>query len=67
MHWESLRYPEYVSFNNTVYQHGEPIRWGEFARNAFYNVEILALPQRWFNDYRSLANVWLLPMLVMSR
>ena len=66
VHWESLRYPEFVSFNNTVYQHGEPIRWGQFARNAFYNVEILALPQRWFNDYRSLANLWLLPMLVMA-
>jgi hypothetical protein len=66
VHWESLRYPEFVSFNNTVYQHGEPIRWGQFARNAFYNVEILALPQRWFNDYRSLANVWLLPMLLVA-
>jgi len=66
VHWESLRYPEFVSLNNTVYQHGEPIRWGQFARNAFYNVEILALPQRWFNDYRSLANVWLLPMLLVA-
>ena len=66
VHWESLRYPDFVSFNNTVYQHGEPIRWGQFARNAFYNVEILALPQRWFNDYRSLANVWLLPMLLVA-
>ena len=34
VHWESLRYPEFVSFNNTVYQHGEPIRWAQFARNA---------------------------------
>jgi hypothetical protein len=66
VHWELLRYPEFVSFNNTVYQHGEPIRWGRFARNAFYNLEILALPQRWFNDYRSLANVWLLPMLLVA-
>jgi len=66
MHWESLRYSEFVSFNNTVYQPGEPIRWAQFARNVFYNVEILALPQRWFNDYRSLSNVWLLPMLLVA-
>jgi hypothetical protein len=66
VHWESLRYPEFVSFNNTVYQHGEPTEWGPFARNVFYNVEILLLPQRWFNDYRSLANVWLLPMLLVA-
>jgi hypothetical protein len=66
VHWESLRYPEYVSFNNTVYEHGEPTRWGTFARNVFYNIEILLLPQRWFNDYRSLANIWLLPLLLVA-
>jgi hypothetical protein len=35
------------------------------AKVFYYNVEILALPQRWFNDYRSLANVWL-PALVVT-
>ena len=30
------------------------------------DVEILALPHRWFNDYRSLANVWLPALLVMA-
>ncbi len=34
-------------------------------RSVYYNTEILVLPQRWFNDYRSLANVWL-PVLVVS-
>ena len=27
MHWESLRYHAYVSFNNTVYNPGAPIDW----------------------------------------
>ncbi len=65
MHWESLRYPGYVSFNNTVYRPGGPVDWAGFARSVYYNVEILALPHRWFNDYRSIANVWL-PVLFVS-
>jgi len=64
-HWESLRYPGYVSFNNTVYSPGGPVDWAGFVRSVYYNTEILLLPQRWFNDYRSLANVWL-PVLVVS-
>jgi hypothetical protein len=64
-HWESLRYPGYVSFNNTVYSPGGPVDWAGFVRSVYYNTEILVLPQRWFNDYRSLANVWL-PVLVVS-
>ena len=59
VHWESLRYPAYVSFNNTVYDPGAPLDWPAFLRTIYYNVEILAFPHRWFNDYRSLANVWL--------
>ena len=35
-------------------------------RTIYYNVEILALPHRWFNDYRSLANVWLPALVVMA-
>lgn len=65
VHWESLRYPGYVSFNNTVYDPDAPLNWSLFTRTIYYNVEILALPQRWFNDYRSLANVWL-PALVVT-
>jgi hypothetical protein len=64
-HWESLRHPEYVSFNNTVYEPDAPIDWLAAARTLYYNVEILALPHRWYNDYRSLANVWL-PALVLT-
>ena len=64
VHWESLRYSDYVSFNNTVYSPGAPVNWAVFARAIYYNVEILAQPHRWFNDYRSLTNVWL-PVLVV--
>jgi hypothetical protein len=66
MHWESLRHAGFVSFNNTVYSPGEPVSWPSFARLLYYNVEILALPHRWFNDYRSVANVWLAAIVVMA-
>src|SRR6185503_13773057 len=66
VHWESLRYPAYVSFNNTVYDPSGPMNWGLFFRTVYYNVEILALPHRWFNDYRSLTNVWLPALLLMA-
>ena len=66
VHWESLRYPMYVSFNNTVYNPGAPLDWPLVVRTIYYNVEMLALPHRWFNDYRSLANVWLPVLVVMA-
>jgi hypothetical protein len=65
LYWESLRYPAYVSFNNTVFEPGAPTNWPLFFRTLYYNIEILALPHRWFNDYRSIANVWL-PALVVA-
>lgn len=64
MHWESLRYSQYVSFNNVAFAPDAPKDWIAFLRTLYYNVEILALPGRWFNDYRSLANVWL-PVLAL--
>ena len=66
MHWESLRYPSYVSFNNTVFTPGGPIDWMRFAHLVYYNVEILAQPGRWFNDYRSVAKVWLPTLLAVA-
>ena len=66
VHWESLRYPSYISFNNTVYDPGAPFNLPLFVRTVYYNVEILALPRRWFNDYRSLTNVWLPALVVMA-
>jgi hypothetical protein len=66
VHWESLRYKPYVSFNNTVYDPGAPLDWSLMLRTLYYNVEILVLPHRWFNDYRSLANVWLPALVAMA-
>jgi hypothetical protein len=62
--WETIVHRSYVSFNNVAYDPSAPVVWANVARNVYYNVEILLLPQRWFNDYRSLANVWL-PVLVL--
>ena len=64
MHWESLAYSGYVSYNNVAYDTSAPVAWANIVRNVYYNFEILLLPHRWFNDYRSLANVWL-PALVL--
>ena len=66
VHWESVRYPAYVSFNNTVYDPSAPKDWALAFRTMFYNVQILAFPHRWFNDYRSLANVWLAALVVAA-
>lgn len=66
MYWESLRYPEYVSFNNTVYAPDAPTNWTRFARTVYYNIEILVLPHRWFNDYRSVANIWLAALIAAA-
>lgn len=66
MHWESVRYPEYVSFNNTVYEPDAPANWTLFARTVYYNIEILVLPHRWFNDYRSVANIWLAALIAAA-
>jgi hypothetical protein len=66
VYWESLRYPAYVSFNNTVYDPSAPRDWTLVLKSIYYNIEILALPNRWFNDYRSLVNIWWPPMLVLA-
>jgi hypothetical protein len=66
LHWESYRYPAYVSFNNTVYDPAASPDWGRFVRLVYYSVEILAFPHRWFNDYRSLCNVWLAAVAVVA-
>jgi hypothetical protein len=66
LHWESVRYGSYVSFNNFTYDPHAPVDWVDVARRVYYNVEILAFPHRWFNDYRSLANVWLAALVVVA-
>lgn len=64
VYYESVRYPQFVSFNNTVFDPRTPMDVSDFPRLVYYNIEILFQPQRWFNDYRSVANVWL-PALVL--
>ena len=66
VHWESLRYHSFVSFNNTVYDPAAPIDWPLALRTIYYHFEILALPHRWFNDYRSLVNIWFPAMVVIA-
>lgn len=66
IHWESLRYHAYTSFNNAVYDPAAPTNWPLALKTMYYNTEILAFPHRWFNDYRSLANVWLPALLVSA-
>jgi hypothetical protein len=66
VHWETLRYPAFVSLNNVVYAPGAPVNWSVFWHTLYYNVEILALPHRWFNDYRSLVNVWSPAILLVA-
>jgi hypothetical protein len=66
LHWESFRYHAFVSFNNTVYDPAAPTDWQRFFRLVFYAVEMLVQPHRWFNDYRSLCNVWLPVLAVVA-
>lgn len=66
VHWESLVYPSYVSLNNVVFEPGQPVSWSTALRLLYYNVEILALPHRWFNDYRSLVNIWWPVVLIVA-
>jgi hypothetical protein len=60
--WESWRYADYFSFNNVALVM-PPFALEPFLRKIYYNVEILFLPGRWFNDFSGLATV-LLPVLV---
>lgn len=55
--WESWRYPDLFSFNNVVYT-PPPFDIREVLRSLYYSVELLWLPQRWFNDYTGLALVF---------
>ena len=61
--WETFRYPEYFFLNQVV---GAPaFDWATFLRRVYYNVEMLVLPGRWFNDFASLALV-LGPVLLFT-
>ncbi len=61
--WETFRYPEYFFLNQVV--GAPPFDWATFLRRVYYNVEMLVLPARWFNDFASLALV-LGPVLLFA-
>jgi hypothetical protein len=54
--WESWRYPGYFTFNNVTLD-GPAFAWEPFVRKLYYNVEIVFLPWRWFNDFTGLATL----------
>jgi hypothetical protein len=56
--WDLWRYPAYYIVNN-VELHPAAFSWTEFLRHVYYNVELLVLPGRWFNDHTGLTNVFL--------
>src|SRR5262245_24394743 len=57
--WESWRYPSYFLVNTLFYEPPRAIDWPSLAKTIYYNVELLWLPGRWFNDYAGLALVFL--------
>lgn len=61
--WESWQFPEYFHFNNIHLVPPDTIDWSALVRKVAYNIELLWLPGRWFNDYGGFALV-LLPVLV---
>ena len=63
--WELWRYPAYFIANNVMLDPNQRIDWFAVARKIYYNVELLWLPGRWFNDLGGLTYV-LLPLLVWT-
>lgn len=57
--YESWRYPELFHFNNVVYEPATTWDWKAIAQSLYYNVELLVLPWRWFNDFSGLTFVLL--------
>lgn len=62
--WESWKYGDYVTLNNVALT-PEAFQLEPFLRKIYYNIEIMALPWRWFNDFAGLTNI-LLPVLVWT-
>lgn len=64
--WENWTYPSYFSFNNVLLHPPDSFQWTEFARRFYYNVEILFLPGRWFNDYSTPVRIFLPVVLLLA-
>jgi len=62
--YELLRYPGRFIPNNVMFVPPAQIDWIGVLRNLAYNVEILFLPSRWFNDPSGLTSL-LLPILLL--
>lgn len=61
--WESWRYPAYFNVSNAANQ-PLPFRFEPLLRQIYYNVELLFLPGRWFNDFTGLLRS-MLPVLLL--
>jgi len=57
--WENWTLRSFFSFNNVLLHPPESFQWGAFARQFYYNVEILFRPGRWFNDYTTPIRIFL--------
>ena len=57
--WENWTLPAYFSLNNVLLHPPESFQWMSFARQVYYNIEILFRPGRWFNDYTTPIRVFL--------
>jgi hypothetical protein len=62
--YELLRYPDRFIPNNVMFVPPAHIDWFGVLRHLAYNVEILFLPSRWFNDPSGLTSL-LLPILLL--
>jgi hypothetical protein len=60
--WDLYRYPSYFLANN-VSLTPMPFSASGFLRKVYYNVELLVLPGRWFNDFTGLTNIFLVVIL----
>lgn len=63
--WESWRYPDFVNVSNAAHP-SPPFVWGEFFKRVYYNVEIMFLPHRWFNDFTGVLKIMLPAILFVA-
>jgi hypothetical protein len=63
--WESWRYPGYFNVSNAAHQ-SLSFRVETLLRQIYYNVEILFLPGRWFNDFTGLMRSMLPAVLLIA-
>jgi hypothetical protein len=62
--YETWRYPSFVNLSNAGYPTPEFVL-EPFLRQIYYNIELLFLPHRWFNDFTGLLHV-MLPAVLLT-